>query len=308
GDTVIAMPSPAGGTAVLETLNILSGFPVASYGQSSANHLHVLAESMKIAWADKVAYHGDPEYSDPHTAELLSASYADERRAEISMTEAKQYGPGDFSQSPAPSALPDHTSHISVIDSEGNAVAVTCSLGTLFGSGVVAKGTGFLLNNAFTSSPVEGPDVMEGGKRSGSNMTPTMVVRSGVPILVTGAAGGSSIIPGVVQQVVNTVDFGLDIADAIDAERINPTTYGTELGIEVPFDEDPGVQHPPLSQPRITKAVQDELIARGHVFNRRGEYDFQPVVASAAIDPLTGARSAVSDPRWTWGAFAQASD
>lgn len=273
---VIAMPPPtSGGIATIEALNILEGFDLAAFGQHSAHHLHVLAEAQKIAWADRNRYVADPAFVDIPAA-LTSKDYAARRRAEIDMRQARDYGPA------APESA-SHTTHVSVIDAEGNAVAVTCSIEQPFGSAVVAPGTGFLLNNQLTDFSEPGSaNEPAPGKRPRSSTSPTIVVHRGRPVLVVGGAGGATIIMGAVQAVSNVADFHLDVAGALDAARIDARAYGSALAIE---------------DARIAPEVMANLESRSHQLQRLGEYAAVPIMNAAGIVPSTNQRQAATDPR-----------
>lgn len=296
GHEIVAMPPPtSGGIAVIEILNILAGFDLAKAGQSSADHFHYLAEAQKIGWADRNEYVGDPDFVDVPIGRLTSKEYAAKRRKEIEQDSVGSYGPGRFSTSDRPSADNDrtasHTTHVSVVDDDGNAVAVTCTIEQTFGSAVVAPGTGFLLNNQLTD--FSGPGTANEPhplKRPRSSTSPTIVVHKGAPVLVVGGAGGPCIIMGVLQSVVNLVDFGLDIARAVDAERVDARCSGETLRME---------------DLRVPREVQAELEDRGHAISRQGEYAGGPIVEVVGLDPETNEAMAFSDPRSEWGAAGQ---
>jgi gamma-glutamyltranspeptidase/glutathione hydrolase len=299
GRQVIGMPPPAsGGIAIAEMLNILRGLNFVEDGQSSVDHLHYMAEAQKIAWADRAAYVGDPAFVDVPTRWLTSRRYATQRRAEIFREEAKTYEAGERPGSrggvtPEDDVNPNsHTTHVSVMDAAGNAVAVTCTIEQVFGSAVVAPGTGFLLNNELTDFDAEPghPNAPAPGKRPRSSMSPTLVVEDGETVLSVGGAGGPCIIMGVLQTIVNTIDFGLNVAQAIDAERIDARCFFDDMGIE---------------DARVPVAAQQELESRGHTLQREGEYFILPIVQGVAYDPGSNERSAVSDPRSEWGSAAQ---
>lgn len=288
GREVLAMPPPtSGGIAMIEMLNILEGFDLVSEGQSSGNELHLLAEAQKLAFADRNEYVADPNFVDVPAAELINKDYAKSRRGEIDPEKAASYKPGNLQEAGEASGEDENTegstTHVSVIDATGNAVALTCTIEQTFGSAVVAEGAGFLLNNELTDFTAPGTvNEPEPGKRPRSSISPTIVVEDGEPILVVGGAGGAQIIMGTLFAVVNTVDFGLDPAAAIDAERIDEQS-GMSMTIE---------------QGRVLPQAQAELIARGHEFQRReGEYAELPRVQAAGIDPETGERLAATDPR-----------
>ena len=288
GHEIVAMPPPtSGGIAVIEMLNILEGYDLSEMGQSSADSLHVISEAQKLAFADREEYVGDPDFVDVPTEELTDKGYADDRRSDIAMEEAATaYDPGEFGQGDRASGSGDNpegsTTHLSVIDEAGNAVALTCTIEQSFGSGVVAPGTGFLLNNELTDFSDPGAaNEPEPGKRPRSSMSPTIVVRDGEPVLVVGASGGSQIIMGALHAVVNTVDYGQGPAQAIDAERLD-------------------AQFPPeliLEDGRVSATVESELISRGHVVASEGEYSDVPLVQAAGVDLDTGEHLAATDPR-----------
>ncbi len=288
GHGVIGMPAPSsGGIAVLQMLGILEGYELSEMGQSSADTLHTIAEAQKIAFADREEYVADPDFVDVPAGEILAESYAEERRGDIDPEEAQEsYDPGDFDvqdKDPGGGDNPEgSTTHISVIDAEGNAVALTCTIEQSFGSGVVAPGTGFLLNNELTDFSDPGAaNEPEPGKRPRSSMSPTIVVQDGEPVLVVGGSGGSQIIMGALHAVVNTVDHDLDPAQAVDAERLD-------------------AQFPPeliLEDGRVSAVAEAELISRGHVVASEGEYSDVPLVQAAGVDPDTNERLAATDPR-----------
>jgi gamma-glutamyltranspeptidase/glutathione hydrolase len=295
GHTVIGAPPPsAGGIFTLEWLNILRGFDLRSAGHSSADHLHLAAEAQKIAFADRTAYVADPAFVDVPTKKLISKRYAAKRRREIKMDRAGDYEPGRFQGFGAPSVTSDsssrghHTTHISVIDRRGNAVALTSSIGSSFGSAVVARGTGFPLNDELNTSQT-GIDRPQGGKRQRTSNSPTIVVRRGKPILVTGGAVFTHILMGTALSVSNVIDFDMNVAEAIDAARINEFSC-CSLEIE---------------ETRVEPSVLEELAGRGHELSPLGEYGFAPIMQLAGSSGRH--HMAASDPRDEWGAAAQRS-
>lgn len=297
GFEVFGMPPPtSGGVAMMEILNILEGFDVPAAGQSSADHLHLVAEAQKIAWADRNQYLADPDVVDVPTDILISKAYAEQRRQEIELDTAKSYQPGEVGAADLrarPAGLDNNprgsTTSFSIIDAAGNALALTCTIEQAFGSAVVAPGTGFLLNNELTDFSGAGSANEPGpGKRPRSSISPTIVVKDGQPVLAVGGAGGATIIMGSVLAVEYLIDFGLDPARAIDAERL---------------DDQTGVMS--LENVRVSPAVQADLADRGHQIQPNGEYGVVPRVQAAGVDLLTGDRLAVSDPRTDWAAAAQ---
>src|SRR3954451_14046685 len=230
GRDVIAMPPPtSGGVATLEMLNLLEGFDLHRAGQSSADELHFIGESEKIAWADRTRWLADPDKVTVPTAGLVSKAYAAKRRAEIDPRQARSYSAGRPDGAPPGAraaggdANPNgSTTSLSVIDNAGDAVALTCTIEQTFGSAVVAPGTGFLLNNELTD--FSGAWTANGtgpGKRPRGSTSPAIVVDHGTPILAVGGAGGATSIMGALRDVVDTVDFGLNPAQAVDAERLD---------------------------------------------------------------------------------------
>jgi gamma-glutamyltranspeptidase / glutathione hydrolase len=247
GYEVVSMPLPSsGGIVLLETLNILEGFPMADMKQGSVASLHVMIEAMKRAYADRARYLGDPAFVDTPTKTLLSKDYAARQRAGIDLDRATPW-------TDALSATPPHegsnTTHFSVVDSSGNAVSNTYTLNFPYGVGLVAAGTGVLLNNElddFTAAPgasnafglvgfeanLPGP-----GKRPLSSMSPTIVLKDGKPVLVTGSPGGSRIISTVLQVIVDVIDYHMDIAAAVAAPRLHHQWLPDEVRIEHGFSE-----------------------------------------------------------------------
>jgi gamma-glutamyltranspeptidase/glutathione hydrolase len=247
GYDIVSMPQPSsGGTVLLETLNIMEGFPMQDLQQGSASALHVMIEAMKRAYADRARYLGDPAFINAPVATLISKEYAARQRASIDLDRAT---PWSDALSATPPREGGNTTHFSVVDSSGNAVSNTYTLNFSYGVGLVAEGTGVLLNNElddFTAAPgasnafglvgfeanLPGP-----GKRPLSSMTPTIVLKDGKPVLVTGSPGGSRIISAVLQVIVNTLDYGMDVAAAVAAPRLHHQWLPDEVRIERGFSE-----------------------------------------------------------------------
>jgi gamma-glutamyltranspeptidase/glutathione hydrolase len=231
GYDIVSMPPPSsGGVVLLETLNILEGFPMADMKQGSAPSLHAMIEAMKRAYADRARYLGDPDFISAPVATLMSKEYAAKQRASIDLDRAT---PWTDALSATPPREGSNTTHFSVVDSRGNAVSNTYTLNFPYGVGLVAEGTGVLLNNElddFTAAPgasnafglvgfeanLPGP-----GKRPLSSMSPTIVLKDGKPVLVTGSPGGSRIISTVLQVIVDVLDYRMDIAAAVAAPRLH---------------------------------------------------------------------------------------
>src|ERR687889_1528893 len=226
GRTVLGVPPPtSGGVAIQEMLNILEGFDLRAAGPSTALADHLIAEAQKIAFADRGAYLADPGFVRMPVTGLVSKEYAALRRAEIDPNRAKTFAPGTFALTRAARAAgavetnPNgSTTHVSVIDRRGNAVALTCTIEQEFGSAVMAPGTGFILNNELTDFGDPGTaNAPAPGKRPRSSMSPEIVVQAGQPVLVAGGAGGARIIMGVLLSIVDPIDFGMSMAQAVDA-------------------------------------------------------------------------------------------
>ena len=232
GYTLASMPPPSsGGVHLVQILNILEGFDLKAMGAGSAASLHALAEAMKPAYADRATFLGDPDRVKVPVKGLTSKAYAEKQRAKIDLskaTKADDIKAGD----PLPHES-DQTTHYSVVDSEGNAVANTYTLNFSYGMGLVAAGTGVLLNNEmddFSAKPgaqnaygLVGSDAnsVHPGARPLSSMTPTIVFRDGKPFMVTGSPGGSRIISTTLQVITNVIDFDMNLAEAVAAPRIH---------------------------------------------------------------------------------------
>ena len=246
GHTIVSMPPPSsGGIHVIELLNILEGFPLAEQGADSAATIHDLAEAMKLAYADRAEYLGDPAVVKVPVAGLTSKRYAAALRKQIQpdrvrpASEIKALDPQPYES--------DQTTHFSVVDAQGNAVSNTYTLNFSYGVGMVADGTGVLLNNELDdfAAKADAPNAygLTGGranqpgprKRPLSSMAPTMMFKDGRLELVTGSPGGSRIITIVLGIILDVVDFGLNIAEATAAVRIHdqllPDTLYVERGL-----------------------------------------------------------------------------
>jgi gamma-glutamyltranspeptidase/glutathione hydrolase len=247
GYDVIAMPpSSSGGVVLLEMLNILEGYP--HLAADEALRLHLAIEAMKLAYADRAAFLGDPAMAKAPLTQLLSKSYAARLRQHIDPEHAR---PAASIRAITESAREgSNTTHFSVIDRFGNAVANTTTLNFSYGVGLVADGTGILLNNElddFAAKP-DSPNAygLTGGeanapgpaKRPLSSMSPTILLKQGQPFLVTGSPGGSRIITTVLQVICNVVDRALPIADAVAAPRLHNQWLPDEVMVERGFSPD----------------------------------------------------------------------
>lgn len=249
GYQIFSMPPPSsGGIHIVQILNILENFDMKKYGFGSADAIQIMAEAEKYAYADRSEYLGDPDFVNVPWQALTSKAYAKSIAGQIDINKAKpssEIRPGKLAPYES-----DQTTHFSVVDKDGNAVAVTYTLNTTFGTGIVAGNTGILLNNQmddFSAKPGV-PNVygLVGGeanavgpkKRPLSSMSPTIVVKDGKTWLVTGSPGGSRIITTVLQIVVNTIDFGMNVAEATNAPRFHHQWLPDELRVEKGFSPD----------------------------------------------------------------------
>jgi gamma-glutamyltranspeptidase/glutathione hydrolase len=248
GYDIVSMPLPSsGGIVLLETLNILEGFPLRDMKQGSADSLHLLIEAMKRGYADRARYLGDPAFVKAPLATLLGKDYAGRQRAGIDPGRAT---PAAALTTMGPLHEGSNTTHFSIVDGFGNAVANTYTLNFSYGLGLVAAGTGVLLNNElddFTAAPsasnafglvgfeanLPGP-----GKRPLSSMSPTIVLKDGRVVLVTGSPGGSQIISTVLLVIVNVLDYKMDIAAAVAAPRLHHQWLPDEVSVEPGFPAD----------------------------------------------------------------------
>jgi gamma-glutamyltranspeptidase/glutathione hydrolase len=248
GFEIVSMPLPSsGGTVLLETLNILEGYQLADLKQGSAASLHLLIEAMKRAYADRARYLGDPAFVDAPVNVMLSKDYAATQRAGIDPDRATNAA--DVLRV-KPLHEGSNTTHYSVVDGMGNAVSNTYTLNFPYGVGLVPEGTGVLLNNelddftaAIGASNAFGLVGFEAnlpgpGKRPLSSMSPTIVLKDGNPVLVTGSPGGSRIISTVLQVIVNVLDYHMDIAAAVAAPRLHHQWLPDEVRVERGFPDD----------------------------------------------------------------------
>ncbi len=244
GHTVLSMPpSSSGGVTLAEIANLLEGFTLSSMEWHGAEHVHLLAEAWKRAYADRNEYLADPDFVEMPMARLTSDEYAAERRAGLSMeraTPSLEVGPGiDLPEES------ENTTHYSIVDGDGNAVSVTTTINSWFGSKVTVTGAGFLLNNEmddFAAKPgtpnqfglVQGENnAIEPGKRMLSAMTPTVVLDStGRLLMVVGTPGGATIITTVFQVLSNVIDFGMNVPDAVAAPRVHHQHLPDQITIE----------------------------------------------------------------------------
>ena len=307
GYEIIAAPPPSsGGIALIELLNILEGYNVAKLGHGSAESVHLMAEAFRRAFFDRAELLGDPDFASVPVATLIDKHYAaawreslDPRRASPSAGLRRPVQVFDKLDRVALAREPDHTTHYSAIDSTGNAVVVTTTLNDLFGSRVTAEGLGFLLNDEmddFTAKPgspnmfglLQGEaNAIAPGKRPLSAMAPTIVLKDGRIFMVLGSRGGPRIITAVAEVLVNVIDYGMNIQQAVDAPRFHHQWMPDVLRIE---------------KDGLPPATGNRLAAMGHKieegYTERKQWHAQwGDVECVAIDPRTGERLGASDSR-----------
>jgi gamma-glutamyltranspeptidase/glutathione hydrolase len=242
-----AAPPSSGGVGILQMLAMLEDSGYEKTGRGSAETVHYLAEVMRRYFADRSEHLGDPDFHPVPVARLIDPAYAASRRATITAraTPSETVGPG-----PMPAAESSETVHFTVVDAEGNAAALTYTLNGAFGSAITVPGTGILLNNEmddFSAKP-GAPNMFGaiGGKANEiaprkaplSAMTPTIVTKDGKFFLAAGAPGGTRIITAVLQVILNVIDFGLNLQDAIDQPRFHHQWLPDKLDVETPFSPD----------------------------------------------------------------------
>lgn len=304
GYQIISAPPPSsGGVTMMEALNILEGYDLAKLGSRSADSIHLTAEAFRRAFYDRAEFLGDPDFSQLPVAQLIDKKYADAWRQSMDATHASAstdlHRPPGFGELERRAALhqpfvgpePENTTHYSVVDPQGNAVAVTTTLNDSFGSGVTAGKLGFLLNDEmddFTSKPgvpnlyglIQGEaNAIAPGKRPLSAMTPTIVTKDGKLFLVLGSPGGPRIISTVANILMGVVDYGLDIQQAVNAPRFHHQWQPDQIDIE---------------QVGISPDTIKLLEARGHKVKLEGYWSDGECIA---VDPKTGELLGAPDGR-----------
>jgi gamma-glutamyltranspeptidase/glutathione hydrolase len=246
GYEIVSMaPASSGGTHIIQMLNILEGFDLGGLGFGTADTVHLIAEAMKIAFADRFRYMADPETTNVPVDWLTSKAYAAERRAQIDPARAQTY-----SAAPLPDGEGRSTTHCCAMDDEGNVVSTTQTLNNGFGSKVTVPGTGMLLNNCMhLMDPNPGrTNSIAPGKRILSSMSPTIVLKDGQPFMAIGTPGGVRIFGSVMQAIINVIDHGMTLQEAVEAPRL--WDRGPTLELETGFADLP--------------VLRAELERRGH--------------------------------------------
>jgi gamma-glutamyltranspeptidase/glutathione hydrolase len=310
GYDVYSNPSTSrGGFEVLMQANLVEGFDLKSYGAGSPKALHAMIEAIKVAKADIYRYVADPKFTIIPTAGMLAKDYATKRRALIDMAKAGPYpDPGSPAKAPMPSAPPvgarafpddydaeQHTTSFSIVDSGGNAVAVTPTLGGLFGNNVVVGSTGLLLNNGMrlgsTSPYPDNVNYVGAGKIPVLNNSPVLVFKDGKLAFLFGSPGGETIGQTEFQMLVNLIDFDLPVQQAIEAPRFaldaTPNFYKPGADIEVQIES------------RVSAETIAALKAMGHNVRVLPGWGSLGHMQAIRIDPKTGTMMAGGDPRRT---------
>ena len=284
GYTFYTQPPSSSAIAVLEQLNILEAYDLKALGHNSPEYLHLIGEVIRLAIADRNRYVGDPDFVKVPVEKLLSKSYAAERRKLIHLDSTIPLATaGDFDQ-----PGDKHTTHLSVVDGDDNMVALSQTLGDIFGSGVITADTGVLFSDEMRHLHLDpnDPSRLEPGKRSRSNQSPIIVLKDGKPFMTIGTPGSNGIWQRIVQVIANVVDFGMDVQTAITAPRM---IYGGRA--------ETGTEFKPVFkvEDRIPLATLDALRAKGYEVISVKDDDGR--VNGIVIDPATGFRLGGADPR-----------
>ncbi|MET4570954.1 gamma-glutamyltransferase [Rhodanobacter soli] len=288
GYTVVSAPPPSsGGTTLCLILQIIKPYPLAKWGYGSVDSVHYLVEAERRAFADRNTYLGDPAFVHNPIDTLLSDAHAAKLRATIKPDKAT---PSSEVQGSLGAPEGNHTTHYSVVDKDGNAVAVTYTVNFLFGNKQIAGDTGFFLNDEmddFTGKPgvANGAGLVQGvinrvepGKRPLSSMTPTIVLRDGKPFMLTGSPGSATIISSTLESFLNVVDFGMNMQQAVNAPRLHQQWY-------------PDVVY--AGQGLLTPKSQQTLEAMGYTFKQFSG----GAVEAILLNPKTGLLEGANDPR-----------
>lgn len=285
GYQIYSVPPPFGGIAVLGSLQLYERVDISNFPNShSLQNVHALAETMKLAIKDRYEVSGDPRFVDVPVDWILSEEYADVRIKSFHPERANV--PDDLEAGPV-YEKPDpvgSTTHLTVVDGDGNAVCITQTLGSFFGSCVTVPGTGIVLNDQMKnfSSSKTSPNNLQPGKQMHSTQAPTMVLKDGELILAVGSPGNYRILTTIFQVIVYYLDFDLELQEAINAPRIAGRNYDDELHLEARFSD----------------GIRQGLIELGHELDIRGAMDlYFGGVHAVARDPETGMLTGGADPR-----------
>ncbi len=285
-------PPSSGGVAVIQMLNVLEAYDLETLGHNSAAYVHLLAEAMRRAFADRAQHLGDPAANpDLPVERLLSKKHAAAVRQTIEPDRASTSDPDELDSPYVARSESEETTHFSIVDADGDAVAVTYTLEYSYGSRMVVEGAGFLLNNEMGDfNPLPGktwrngiigtkPNLIAPGKRMLSSMSPTIVAKDGKPVLIVGSPGGRTIINTVLQVLLNVLDHGMNVAEAVAAGRVHHQWLPDDLRVE---------------RWGLSPDTERLLTAKGHRLVPRGSQGRAHVIL---IDPESGMRYGASDPR-----------
>jgi gamma-glutamyltranspeptidase/glutathione hydrolase len=287
GYEIITSPPPCGGMHLIEALNILKYFNLAECRIHDQYSLHLLSETFKRVFKDEAAFNGDPEFSVIKADEITSESFAFKRFLAIEPSRAahpSQILPGVAEEK--------NTTHLSVMDSEGNAVSLTITLSSLFGTTHTVEGTGFILNNEMQNfNPDEHhPNGLKPHKRVVTSLVPTIIARNGKPIYILGTPGGDLIISTITQVIVNLIDYAMALNDAVVAPRIFSTFYQRDVEVENRFPE---------TNLRLLESL-------GHDVQRQPAFkSYFGAVQAVMYDSLSKRLIGVSDPRRSGAAVGE---
>ena len=288
GYTIFTQPPTSSGVAMLLQFNLLAGYDLKKFQHNSAEYLHLIGEVQRVAIADRNTYVADPEFVPVPLARLLSPEYAAERRKLISLDKTMP------AKAAAPAGLPEkgNTTHLTVVDEEGNMVSMTQTLGSWFGNGVVAADTGVLFSNQLRHLHTDpaSPSRLGPGRQPRSNQAPMIVLKDGQPVMALGTPGNDGIWQRLVQVVVNMVDFGMDVQHAVAAPRMIYGGY-QETGTDLPpvFAAEDKLPEATLETLRTKYGYQLKLIPSD-----------EGSVNGVVRDPATGFLLGGADPR-RWG-------
>jgi gamma-glutamyltranspeptidase/glutathione hydrolase len=298
------------GPVLLQTLNILEGIDLKRMGVDSADYLHTLHEAIKLAYDDRNAFYGDPAFVKVPIAGLLSKAYATQRRSLIGPRASLEHRVGDpypfdpevkppavrytpHAQGTKPPTPNGDTTCVDVVDKDGNLFSATPSSGWLLGGAFVAGDTGVPLSNrmqVFDLDPAS-PNVLAGGKRPRTTLTPTLVLQDGKPLLAMSTPGGDSQDQQLLNVLLKIVVFGMDIQHAIEAPRVNSLHPFSSFDNH---ESEPGVLE---VENRIPERVRADLTARGHRLKVLGPYGMSTGVVVVGVNPRTGTLRGGADPR-----------
>ena len=267
GHEVVAAPPPTAAIHVLQQLKIVEGYDLAEMGYHSADALHVMIEATKLAGADRRGMGGDPDFVDMPVEEMISKEYAAERRALIDMGNAQIYDPGNPQLYES-----EETTHFVVIDKWGNMVSTTTTLGAGFGSKEVIEGTGILMQDRtwWLALDPPSPNIVAPNRRANIGHSPIMIFKDGNPFMAIGSPGGDTIRQTVFQGIVNVIDHGLNVQQAVEAARFSANPLENRVSIDS----------------RISADVLAELERRGHNLSSR-LWGGSGTLAAFTIDPVT---------------------